>query len=111
MPDNSLSYPKVCIRYDGLYFIDFRLNSKRVRMFSGCKINSSLAPNSYPSKLRHSKTALLAQEVYDYLVSNDYSFEKILKGIDLFESLIESKLSEPLSTMYRKTRQLFNYLN
>ena len=103
MPNNSLSYPKVCRRYDGLYYIDFRLNNKRVRMFSGCKINSSLAPNSYPSKLRHSKTALLAKEVYDYLVSNDYSFEKPLKGVELFDSLIESKLSEPLSTMYRKT--------
>ncbi len=72
-------------------------------MFSGCKINSSHAPNSYPSKLRHAKTALLAKEVYDYLVSNDYSFEKPLKGVDLFDSLIESKLSEPLSAMYRKT--------
>ena len=102
MPNNSLSYPKVCRRYDGLYYIDFRLNNKRVRMFSGCKINSSLAPNSYPSKLRHSKTALLAKEVYDYLVSNDYSFEKPLKGVELFDSLIESKLSEPLSAMYRK---------
>lgn len=103
MPNNSLSYPKVCRRYDGLYYIDFRLNNKRVRMFSGCKINSSLAPNSYPSKLRHSKTALLAKEVYDYLVSNDYSFEKPLRGVELFDSLIESKLSEPLSAMYRKT--------
>ena len=103
MPNNSLSYPKVCRRYDGLYYIDFRLNNKRVRMFSGCKINSSLAPNSYPSKLRHSKTALLAKEVYDYLVSNDYSFKKPLKGVELFDSLIESKLSEPLSAMYRKT--------
>ena len=103
MPNNSLSYPKVCRRYDGLYYIDFRLNNKRVRMFSGCKINSSLAPNSYPPKLRHSKTALLAKEVYDYLVSNGYSFEKPLKDVELFDSLIESKLSEPLSTMYRKT--------
>ena len=35
-------------------------------------------------------------------MSNDYSFEKPLKGVELFDSLIESKLSEPLSTMYRK---------
>ena len=103
MPNNSISYPKVCRRYDGLYYIDFRLNNKRIRMFSGCKINSSLAPNSHPPKLRHSKTTLLAKEVYDYLVSNDYSFEKPLRGVDLFDSLIESKLSEPLSAMYRKT--------
>ena len=41
--------------------------------------------------------------MYDYLVSNDYSFEKPLKGVELFDSLIESKLSEPLSAMYRKT--------
>ena len=68
-------------------------------MFSGCKINSSLAPNSYPSKLRHSKTALL-EEVYDYL-DNDYAFEKPLKGVELFDSLIES--NRTFICMYRKT--------
>ena len=102
MPKHSLSYPNVRKHSNGKYFIDFFLNNKRYRLFNGKRIGSSLAPNSYPSKLRHSKTTLLAKEVYDYLVSNDYSFEKPLKGVELFDSLIESKLSEPLSAMYRK---------
>jgi hypothetical protein len=76
-------------------------------MFSGCKINSSLAPNSYPSKLRHSKTALLAKEVYDYLVSNDYSFKKPLKGVELFDSLIESWSSSKRNRNLRRNQTHF----
>lgn len=79
MPKYSLSYPNVRKHSNGKYFIDFFLNNKRYRLFNGKRIGSSLAPNSYPSKLRHSKTTLLAKEVYDYLVSNDYSFKRYLK--------------------------------
>ena len=83
MPKYNLSYPNIRKHSNGKYFIDFFLNNKRYRLFNGKRIGSSLAPNSYPSKLRHSKTTLLAKEVYDYLVSNDYSFEKPLKGVEL----------------------------
>jgi integrase len=103
LPNNSLSYPKVCRRYDGLYYIDFKLNNKRYRMFSGAKINSSLSPNSYPAKLKRHKTELLAKEVYNYLVRNNYSFKKKLNSTELYDSLISSKLSEPLSTTYYNT--------
>ena len=48
MPKSSLSYPKVCKHKDGRYYVDFNLNSKRYRLFNGKRINSSLAPNSYP---------------------------------------------------------------
>ena len=102
MPNSSLSYPKVCCRYDGLYYIDFNLNSLRHRMFSGNKIGSSLSPNSYPSRLRKSKTELLAQEVYNYLVRNDYSFDKPMNSLERFAQLMSAKLSEPLSKTYRK---------
>lgn len=102
MPNSSLSYPKVCRRYDGMYYVDFKLNSLRHRMFSGAKINSSLRPNSYPAKLRRSKCELLAKEVYDYLVRNDYSFSKRVNSLELFNSLMSAKLSEPLSKKYRK---------
>jgi integrase len=71
-------------------------------MFSGAKINSSLRPNSYPAKLRRSKCELLAKEVYDYLVRNDYSFSKRVNSLELFNSLMSAKLSEPLSKKYRK---------
>ena len=103
MPNNSLSYPKVCRRYDGLYYIDFKLNNKRYRMFSGSKFGSSLSPNSYPAKLRRSKCGLLAKEVYEYLVRNEYSFSKRVDSIGLFNSLMSAKLSEPLSSSYRNT--------
>lgn len=102
MPNSSLSYPKVCRRYDGMYYVDFKLNSLRHRMFSGIKIGSSLRPNSYPAKLRRSKCELLAKEVYDYLVRNDYSFSKRVDSLELFNSLMSAKLSEPLSKKYRK---------
>ena len=103
MPNSSLSYPKVCRRYDGLYYIDFKLNNKRYRMFSGRKFGSSLSPNSYPIKLRHRKCELLAKELYDYLVRNDYSFSKRVDSLELFNSLMSAKLSEPLSPSYRNT--------
>ena len=102
MPNSSLSYPKVCCRYDGLYYIDFNLNSLRHRMFSGNKIGSSLSPNSYPLRLRKSKTELLAKEVYNYLVRNDYSFDKPMNNLERFDRLMSAKLSEPLSKTYRK---------
>ena len=47
-------------------------------MFSGAKINSSLSPNSYPNKLKRYKAELLAKEVYNYLIRNNYSFNKKL---------------------------------
>ena len=103
MPNNSLSYPKVCKRKDGKYYVDFKLNSKRFRLFSGRIIGSSLYPNSYPAKLRYSVTSDLAKQVYEFLVSNNYSFTKKMTKIEQFDILISSKLSEPLSSCYRKT--------
>ena len=108
MPKRSLSYPRIRKHTDGRTFIDFNLNSKRYRLFNGKRINSSLSPNSYPTKLRRSKAILLADEVYRYLVSNNYSFTKPLTTIELFDSLIEAKLKEPLSVSYIKTLTLLS---
>ena len=101
MPNNSLSYPKVCKRKDGKYYIDFKLNNKRYRLFSGRLIGSSLNPNSYPSKQRYSVTSTLAKQVYEFIVQNDYSLSKPNSTLELFDSLIEKKLNEPLSDVYR----------
>ena len=103
MPKNSLSYPKVCKHKDGRYYVNFNLNSKRFRLFNGKRIHSSLAPNSYPTKLRRNKAIILAKEVYEYLLSNDCSFTKPLSSIEMFDALIASKLKEPLSRSYKKT--------
>ena len=86
-----------------MYYVDFKLNNKRYRLFSGNKFGSSLSPNSYPSKIRRIKCELLAKEIYDYLVRNDYSFSKRVDSLELFNSLMSAKLSEPLSSSYRNT--------
>ena len=103
MPNKSLSYPKVCRRTDGKYYIDFKLNGKRFRLFNGKYIGSSNNPNSYPPRLRKTQSANLAKEVYDYLVSNNYSFVKRPNTkLEFYDSLIERKLSENLSVSYIK---------
>ena len=102
MPINSLAYPKVCKRKDGKYYVDFKLNSKRYRLFSGRIIGSSLYPNSYPAKLRYSATSDLAKQVYEFILANNYSITKQITKVEQFDNLINSKLSEPLSTSYRK---------
>ena len=103
MTRNSISYPKVCNDKLGNYYVDFKLSQKRIRLFSGNKIGSSLSPNSYPTKMRRAITTELAREVYEYLINNDYSFEKQLNKVELFDMLIDKKLSEPLSNSYRKS--------
>ena len=102
MPNNTLSYPKVCKRKDGKYYVDFKLNNKRYRLFSGRLIGSSLNPNSYPVKQRYSVTSTLAKQVYEFIVLNDYSLSKPKSSVELFDNLIEKKLNEPLSDVYRK---------
>ena len=103
MTKNNLSYPKVCRRKDGKYYIDFKLNNIRYRLFSGKLINSSLSPNSYPLKMRNSVSKKLAKQVYDFIVINNFSLEKKLSKVEEFDKIIELKLSEPLSENYRKT--------
>jgi len=103
VPNKSLSYPKVCRKTDGKYYIDFKLNGKRFRLFNGKYIGSSNNPNSYPPRLRKTQSANLAKEVYDYLVSNNYSFvKKPNTKLEFYDSLIERKLSENLSLSYLK---------
>ena len=102
MPNNSLSYPKVCKSKDGKYYVDFKLNNKRYRLFSGRLIGSSLNPNSYPARQRYSVTSSLAKQVYEFIVLNDYSISKPKSILELFDSLIEKKINEPLSDVYRK---------
>ena len=97
----SLKYPKVCKKSDGRYYIDLTLHNKRYRLFSGGLIGSSLSPNSYPIELRKNAAKQLAKEVYDYLLLNDYSFEKKRSSVEVFDSLIAKKLSEALSKKYK----------
>ena len=109
MTRNSISYPKVCNDKLGNYYVDFRLQQKRFRLFNGNKIGSSLSPNSYPAKMRRSITTELAREVYEYLINNDYSFEKKVSTLELYDSLVAKKLAEPLSlNIQENLKQLFS---
>ncbi len=105
MPKTNLNYPKVCKRKDNTFYIDFKLNEKRYRLFNGNKIGSGLNPNSFPLNERRKQANILAKEVYNYLVSNNHSFEKNSpkSNIELFDSLINKKLSEPMSKSYTNT--------
>ena len=103
MPNNNLSYPKVCKRKDGRYYIDFKLHNKRYRLFSGRIIGASLYPNSYPAKQRRTITSILAKEVYRFIVSNNYSLYRNMSTVEKYDSIINNKLAEPLSSSYRKT--------
>ena len=97
----SLKYPKVCKKSDGRYYVDLTLHGKRYRLFSGGLIGSSLSPNSYPVELRRNAAKQLAKEVYDYLLLNEYSFEKKKSSIEVFDAITAKKLSEPLSKKYK----------
>ena len=103
MPNNSLSCPKVCKRIDGKYYVDFNLNNRRYRLYSGRLINSTLNPNSYPAKLRYPAAKSLAKQVYEYIVTNNYSLSKPKSDLEVFDSLIKNKLTEPISKSYFKT--------
>lgn len=105
MPKISLNYPKVCKRIDNTFYIDFKLNDKRYRLFNGNKIGSNLNPNTFPLNERRKQTHTLAKQVYNYLVANNYSFVKYTPQTDLelFDSLIAKKLSEPMSNSYLRT--------
>ena len=71
-------------------------------MFSGKKIGSSVNPNKFPLRLRKNETIKLAKEVYGYLINNNYSFKKNINKIDQFDLLVKKKMSEPLSSDYKK---------
>ena len=109
MPKTNLNYPKVCKRKDNTFYIDFKLNEKRYRLFNGSKIGSGLNPNSFPLNDRRKQANILAKEVYNYLVSNNHSFEQNSpkSNIELFDSLIDKKLSEPISKSYINTLKTF----
>ena len=102
MTKNSISYPKVCKDKYGKYWIDFKLNNKRVRMFNGRRINSSTSPNTFPVKYRRIEASKLAREVFEYLASNNYSFLRIPNKLEHFDAIVEKKLNEPLSLDYNK---------
>ncbi|MDB4087422.1 tyrosine-type recombinase/integrase [Flavobacteriaceae bacterium] len=105
----NITYPIVCQKNDGRYFIDFYINSKRYRLLTASKIGLDLKPNNYPENLRRKQAKLLAKLTYDYLIRNNYSFKKVKheSKLERFDYLINRKLSENLSMSYKKALKTY----
>ena len=43
----NITYPTICQKKDGKYFIDFYINAKRYRLLTAQKIGLDLKPNNY----------------------------------------------------------------
>ena len=101
----SITFPKVCRWKNGKYYIDFKLHGKRYRLQNGNKIKLDLKPNNFPQKFRKQQTELLAQKVFEFLISNNMEFhsDNRTNQLMLFDEVIEKKLNEPLSSNYKKT--------
>jgi len=106
----NITYPIVCQKNDGRYFIDFYINSKRYRLLTASKIGLDLKPNNYPENLRRKQAELLAKLTYDYLIRNNYSFKKVKheSKLERFDYLINRKLSENLSFSYAKALKAYS---
>jgi len=101
----QVSYPKVKKKSNGDFYIEFILNSKRIRLLNGNKAGVNLKPNDFPPKDRKLKANLLAKLVYEYLVSNNYQFtsDEPKDELELFDKLVSQKFNEPISDKYKKT--------
>ncbi|MBL6590512.1 MAG: tyrosine-type recombinase/integrase [Flavobacteriaceae bacterium] len=101
----NITYPTVCQKKDGRYFIDFYINTKRYRLFTAQKIGLDLKPNNYPIPQRKKKAELLAKLIYDHLIKNNNCFEEETSSLKVqqYDSLIKRKLNEPLSERYKES--------
>ena len=84
----NITYPIVCQKKDGRYFIDFYINSKRYRLLTASKIGLDLKPNNYPENLRRKQAELLAKLTYNYLIRNKIIVNLLCK----INGFISSKL-------------------
>ena len=108
MPNKTLTYPKVFKRKDSKYYIDFTLNQKRIRLTNARLIRLNFYPIKYPKNIRRKKAEELADITYQYLISNNYSFDPCLNKLELFDKIIDIKLSEPLSKKYVESLKKFS---
>ena len=99
----NITYPIICQRKDGKYFIDFYINTKRYRLCTAQKIGLDLKPNNYPIQQRKKKAELLAKLVYDHLIRNNETFEDSRDNfrVQEFDLLINRKLKSTLSERYK----------
>ena len=106
----NITYPTICQKKDGKYFIDFYINAKRYRLFTAQKIGLDLKPNNYPIQQRKKKAELLAKLVYDHLIKNNISFEEQTSSLKVqqYDLIIEKKLKSSFSTKYVKSLEYYS---
>ena len=106
----NITYPIICQKKDGRYFIDFYINAKRYRLFTAQKIGLDLKPNNYPIHQRKKKAELLAKLVYDHLIKNNISFEEQTTSLKVqqYDLIIEKKLKSSFSAKYVKSLEYYS---
>jgi len=106
----NITYPIICQKKDGKYFIDFYINTKRYRLFTAQKIGLDLKPNNYPIQQRKKKAELLAKLVYDHLIKNNNSFEEQTTSLKVqqYDLIIEKKLKSSFSDKYVKSLEYYS---
>ena len=106
----NITYPTICQKNDGKYFIDFYINAKRYRLFTAQKIGLDLKPNNYPIPQRKKKAELLAKLVYDHLIKNNISFEEETSSLKVqqYDLIIEKKLKSSFSSKYVKSLEYYS---
>ena len=106
----NITYPIICQKNDGRYYINFYINAKRYRLFTAQKIGLDLKPNNYPIHQRKKKAELLAKLVYDHLIKNNDSFEKQTTSLKVqqYDLIIEKKLKSSFSSKYVKSLEYYS---
>ena len=106
----NITYPIICQKKDGRYFIDFYINAKRYRLFTAQKIGLDLKPNNYPIHQRKKKAELLAKLVYDHLIKNNNSFDEETTSLKVqqYDLIIEKKLKSNFSSKYVKSLEYYS---
>ena len=114
----SISYPKVVLTKDQKVYLDFKIDSKRVRVFNGSKFQIDLNPNSFPIESRIHQANILAAEVYSKLLQGynplNTSINKRIymeSDLKLIELALKNRLSQSVSKHYeRQLKYSFNAL-
>ena len=73
----NITYPIVCQKKDGKYFIDFYINAKRYRLFTAQKIGLDLKPNNYPIQQRKKKAELLKRFRSNRIKRRRYAYDLV----------------------------------
>ena len=98
-------------------YLDFKIDSKRVRVFNGSKFQINLYPNRFPFNERINQGNILAAQIYSKLLSgfnpNDIKVRNEINtstDIEVLEKVVLEKISNGVSDHYkRQLKYTFKY--